>query len=159
MDTTTLFKISQGMYITGATDTDGRFVGSVVDAVMIVEFSPAQIFISLNENSYTREVVQKTKMLSLSVLSPACGHELIKQFGFQSSRTVDKWTQTPHDVKNGLPVLQNKVASYILKVISSHETAHHTVFHCDVVEIIPGSMEDPLTYAGYRDAMLSKKGE
>ena len=159
MDTTTLFKISQGLYITGAVDTDQRLVGSVIDAVMIVEVSPAQIFISLNENSYTREVVSKTGQLSLSVLAVDCGVELIKRFGFQTSRTADKWTDTPHDLKKGLPILKNSVASYILKVISSKETAHHTVFHCDVIEIIPGTMDQPLTYAGYRDAMLSKKGE
>jgi len=89
MDLKALFKISHGVYVTGAQNLQGRFVGSCVDAVMVVEVNPAQILISMGKNSYTAQTVLETRHMTLSVLPADCPDSVIQNFGMQSSQTVD----------------------------------------------------------------------
>lgn len=154
MNVRTLFKITQGMYITGATDHDGRLVGSAIDSVMVAEMDPPQVLVSLNDASYTREIVKKTKKMSLSVLPQTQTIDIIKRFGYQSSRTANKWADTPHEIIDNLPVVKGSVCYLILKVASMIETSHHTVFYCDVVEAAGLTMENPMSYGYYQEILL-----
>ena len=151
MNLEALFKISHGVYVTGAKDEKNRFVGSCVDAVMVVEAAPAQIMISMGKTSYTCETVLKTRRLSLSVLSERASDEVIRNFGMQSSRTVDKWSSVPYRSVADLPVLTEAAAYMTLQVAEIQETATHYVFLCDVKEVVPGTMERPLIYQDYKD--------
>ena len=40
MDLQALFKISHGVYLTGARDESGRLIGSCIDSAMVVEADP-----------------------------------------------------------------------------------------------------------------------
>lgn len=154
MNIRTLFKITQGMYITGAKDHNNRLVGSAIDSVMVAEMDPPQVLVSLNDASYTREIVKKTKMMSLSVIPQTQTIDIIKRFGYQSSRTSDKWADTPHELVNNLPVVKDSVCYFILKIASMIETSHHTVFYCDVVEANGLTMDNPMSYGYYQEVLL-----
>jgi len=156
MDLEALFKITHGMYITGAKDTTGRLIGSCIDAVMVVEVDPAQIMISLGKQSYTCENVLKTKELTLSVLSCDASDDLIKNFGMQSSRTVDKWQNIPYHLEMGLPVLNSANSIMTLRVDSVQETTTHYVFLCRIVEVKKQNESDSLVYSEYQKR--KKKG-
>lgn len=157
MDLSALFKISHGMYLTGAVASDGRLVGSCVDSVMVVEAGPCQVMISMNNRSYTREVVLQTGLLTLSVLPKEATKKLIRRFGTQSSRTVDKWVDTPHRLVDGLPVYDACVSYIMLRVISHQATLHHEVFLCEVLDSVPGTMAEPMTYAYYQQIIAPQK--
>jgi len=156
MNLDALFKISHGVYVTGAKDEKGRLVGSCVDAVMVVEVAPAQILVSMGKSSYTCEAVLKTRELTLSVLSAQASNEVIRNFGMQSSRTVDKWNSIPYQCVDGLPVLTEAVAYMTLRVADIRETATHYVFLCNVKEVVPGTMGKPLIYQDYKDRKEKK---
>ena len=151
MNLDALFKISHGVYVTGAKDEQNRLVGSCVDAVMVVEVAPAQILVSMGKTSYTCETVLKTRQMTLSVLSEQTSDDVIRNFGMQSSRTVDKWAEIPHQSVEGLPVLTDAVAYLSLKVANIQETETHYVFLCDVLAAQPLSMKKPLIYQDYKD--------
>lgn len=154
MNIKTLLKITQGMYITGVVDHDGHLAGSAIDSVMVAEMDPPQILVSLNDASYTCEIVKKTKKMSLSILPQTQTIDIIKRFGYQSSRMVDKWAETPHDLIDNLPVFKDSVCYLILKVASMIETSHHTVFYCDVVESADLTAEKPMSYEYYQKILL-----
>lgn len=154
MNIKTLLKITQGMYITGAVGHDGHLAGSAIDSVMVAEMDPPQVLVSLNDASYTCEIVKKTKKMSLSVLPQTQTIDIIKRFGYQSSRMVDKWAETPHDLIDNLPVVKDSVCYLILKVASMIETSHHTVFYCDVVESADLTAEKPMSYEYYQKILL-----
>lgn len=151
MDLNALFKISHGVYVTGAKDEKNRFVGSCVDAVMVVEAAPARILISMGKSSYTCETVLKTRRLTLSVLPAQASNDLIRNFGMQSSRTIDKWDSVVYTCVEGLPVLTDAVAYMTLHVADVQETETHYVFLCDVKDAVPGTMGNPLIYQDYKD--------
>ena len=151
MDLEALFKISHGVYITGAQNTDGRFVGSCIDSVMVVEVSPARVMISLGKGSYTCEVVRQTGRLTLSVLSETASDETIQNFGMQSSKTFNKWEKEPYHLVSDLPALDNAVAVLVLKTDQIIETETHFVFLCTVTDIVRKNMESPLIYQDYQN--------
>ena len=156
MNTQTLFKISHALYIVGATEPDGRLVGSCIDSVMVVEANPPQIIVSLGKISYTAEQILKTKRFFLSVLGKEDPYPLIERFGFHSSRKMDKWTDIPHTLINGLPALTNAVAGMEVHVLETKETKTHTVFLCAVENLFPGTMGEPITYGEYQSYIQSK---
>lgn len=90
MELDALYKLTHGLYILGAAD-NGRPVGSVVDAVMQVANKPVVIALSCNNQSYTKECIERTGVFGLSVLCKGVDPFVIANFGFQSSRSIDKW--------------------------------------------------------------------
>ena len=151
MDAKALFKISHGVYLTGAVDGKGRLIGSCVDAVMVVEADPGQIMISLGKKSYTCENIRSGKKFTLSVLPDNASKELISLFGTRSSRDTDKWENVPRRLIDEMPVYADAVAFMVLKTVSIQETATHYVFLADVVSVsVGGSGEKPLLYADYQ---------
>lgn len=157
MDLNALFKISHGLYVIGAKDENNRWVGSCIDAVMVIEVNPCQIMISLGKNSYTCETFLKTKALSLSVLPEHTPFNTIARFGFQSSRTTDKWKKETLFEKEGLPFLKNACAYMHLKQNTVLETATHYVFLCDVISCVAGECDAELTYNAYQKNIKKKE--
>lgn len=145
-----LFKISHGLYIIGAKTKNDRFVGSCIDAVMIIEVNPDQVMVSLCQTSFTCQTILETGIFSLSVLGEKTPFETIKNFGFQSSRDIDKWKNIPHLIQNDLPYLKQTVARLELKTVSVFKTKTHFVFLCDVIKSELGEEKNELTYNHYQ---------
>jgi flavin reductase (DIM6/NTAB) family NADH-FMN oxidoreductase RutF len=94
----------------------------------------------------------------------------IALFGFQSTRTVQKWSLVSHVLQDGLPVLSDAAAWYTCRVKQALDLGTHMMFHCDVMDAQSGQGE-ALTYGYYRDHLrlattsafqayrLEKKGE
>lgn len=158
MDLEALFKISHGVYLTGTRDEHHRLIGSCIDSVMVVEADPAQVIISLNKGSYTCQNVLKNKHLTLSVLPEDTEDSLIRRFGTQTSKDVDKWLDGSYELISDLPALKDSVVIMELQVHSVQETSGHFVFLCNVVQILPKTMGKPLLYADYQ-ASQKKQGD
>ena len=154
MDLKALFKISHGVYLTGAKTSDNRFIGSCIDSCMVVEAEPAEIIVSLNKGSFTAQNVLQTKQLTLSILPEDAPHPLIERFGMNTSKTLDKWQQTPYFTFHDLPVYQDSVAYLYAEVRQIIETSGHFVFFCPVIEVKAGTMKKPLLYADYQEHKL-----
>lgn len=158
MDLQALFKISHGVYLTGAKDDTGRLIGSCIDSVMVVEADPQQIIVSMNNASYTMENVLKSGELTLSVLPTDTPNETIELFGMNTSRDTDKWTPTDHILYHDLPVYKNAVSYMCLRVKETFETTGHHVFLCDVVDGQAGTMAEPMLYADYQKRKAAADG-
>ena len=150
MDLQALFKISHGLYLTGAKDKNDRLIGSCIDSVMVVEANPQQVIVSMNNASYTMENILQSGELTLSVLPANTPKEVIELFGMHTSRDTEKWANTEHIFYHDLPVYQNAVSYMYLKVKEILKTSGHHVFLCDVVTGEAGTMKEPLLYAAYQ---------
>ena len=62
---------------------------------MQVTSNPLQIAVAVNKENLTCEIIQKSNMVSLSVLSETAPFSLFKHFGFQSGRETDKFVDYP----------------------------------------------------------------
>ncbi len=149
MDIDALYKLTHGVYILGAND-DGRLVGSTVDAVMQAANKPVVIALSCHNGSYTKTCIEKSGCFSLSVLGQNVDPFVVANFGFQTSRTTDKWKKVSHFIENSLPYLQNCIAVMSCRVIDRQVFESNTLFTAEVTESRVMADGDPLTYSDYR---------
>ena len=152
MDSKALYKISYGLYVVG-TKFDGKYVGCIVDAFIQSTSSPVPtvILCSIQANQ-TNAAIKQTGEFTVSVLGTDVNPFVIGNFGFQSSRNADKWSNVPHKIADGLPVLESAVAYLRCKVTDSKELSTHTAFFCEVTDAWQGEGE-PIIYGNYQKDM------
>lgn len=150
MNLDALYSLTHGLYVLGARKGD-RLVGSIVDAVMQVANKPVVIALSCSNTSYTKECIEESGEFSLSVLCKTIEPFIVANFGFQTSRKVDKWENVGHYEKDGLPYLEDNLAVFRCKVLEKTVFDSNTLFVAEVIEADNSSRkEEPLTYLDYR---------
>jgi len=155
-----LSKITHGMYVLGARDkvslANGRLAGSMVDAVMQAATMPLMVAVSCNKTSYTRECIMENGKFSLSVLGKEVEPLIVANFGFQTSRKVDKWKNVAYYEADGLPYLKDNIATLACEVFQTIVLESHTVFLAKAVDGQEGIEGEPLTYKEYHDGFKNK---
>ena len=95
MDSKAFFKLSYGVYII-STSADGRESGCVINTLTQVTSSPARLSIALNKENYTFKLIETSGTFSAVVLSDDVEMDLIRRFGFQCGKDVEKYDGIPH---------------------------------------------------------------
>ncbi|CCZ30619.1 flavin reductase domain protein FMN-binding [Proteobacteria bacterium CAG:495] len=150
MDLDALYKLTHGLYVLGARD-ENRFAGSIVDAVMQVANKPVAIALSCSNGSYTKQCIEKDGVFSLSVLCKNVSPFVVANFGFQSSRNVDKWKNVEYFEEEGLPFLKDNLAIFRCRVLHKFSLESNTLFVAEVQSAAAAHRPDePLTYLDYR---------
>ena len=152
-----LNRFTYGLYVVGAKTDDG-FAGCVVDAVMQTTVSPAAFVMSCLKTNATPQALMKNPQFTLSVLPENVDPYVIANFGFQSSRNVDKWDNVDHKLVDGLPVLKDCAAYVRGTVTEARDVGSHVLFFCAVNDTGVGAGE-PLTYSDYQKHMKEKTAE
>jgi flavin reductase (DIM6/NTAB) family NADH-FMN oxidoreductase RutF/rubredoxin len=160
MNTTALFKLSYGLYVTGV-KTEKGFGGCIVDAVgQVAAGDNPLVMVACMKKNYTNECIKKTGECTLSVLPANVDPFVIGNFGFQSARDAEKWTNVPHTIKDGLPILADACAYLRLRVVNSQEFPTHTMFVCEVADAeIGANTAKPLIYGDYQTMMKTAAGD
>ena len=152
IDKNSLFKIAYGLYV--ITMNDGsRDNGMICNAVMQVTNEPLQVAVAINKANYSHEVIQKSGLMNVNVLSEAAPFSVFQNFGFRSGRDNDKFADVPFTRSaNGLPVLSPDCnAFYSLKVEQSIDLGTHGMFICAVTEARVISDVETMTYTYYQE--------
>jgi flavin reductase (DIM6/NTAB) family NADH-FMN oxidoreductase RutF/rubredoxin len=152
------FKISYGLYIVSSI-RDGRKNGYISNTVFQVTAEPAQFAVACNKNNFTADLIQHSKVFSISVLERDPKPELISIFGYKSGKDLDKFSNIEFITgKTGAPILlENTIAWFECEVLKTIDVGSHLIFVGKVIDgdLIDGTRE-PLTYAYYREV---KKGK
>ena len=158
MNTSALFKIGYGLYVLSANE-QGKDNGCIVNTVMQVTSDPCQIAVCVNKNNYTCEMIQHTKKFNVSVLAEGISFDVFKNFGFQSGRNTDKFTNFT-DVKrspNGiLYITQNTNAYFSAYVQQEIDLGTHIMFIAQLVEAEVLSDKPTVTYDFYQKNIKPK---
>ncbi len=155
IDWNALYKVSLGLYVLGTNDKQ-RFVGSVIDAVMVAANQPCSLIISCHNASFTKKCLEENGEFSLSVLPFNIEPTIIANFGFQSSENINKWENVNYKVVDGLPFLENATAIIKAKVIQKYILQSNTIFIAEVIFAQNNSSERPLLYEDYRSNLREK---
>lgn len=157
MDSKAMFQISYGLYV-AASKFDKKMNGCIVNTVMQVTSNPLQIAAAVNKQNLTCELIQKSKMLSLSVLSETAPFSLFQHFGFQSGRETDKFVDYPFAMtKQELPYLKEHTTAFIdCKVTNMVDLGTHMMFICSVNDCEVLSNEKAMTYSYYHENVKPK---
>ncbi len=157
MDTKALFNISYGIFML-STSWEGKTNGCITNTCMQVASDPTRVAIACINKNYTCELLKKSGVFALSILDQTCNFELIKHFGMQSGRNVDKFEGMllPKDV-NGLPYLGwGACAVLSCHVVDSKDLGSHTLFIAEIDDAVRLNDKAPMTYAFYQSDVKPK---
>lgn len=153
-----LFKLSYGLFILTARDED-RDNGCIINTVMQLTDNPKRILIGVNKGNFTHDMIAKTGVFNVSVLTTETSFEVFQYYGFQSGRDVNKFAEKDglDRTENGvayLPGFANAVIS--AKVVSAADYDTHTLFVAEVTEAKVLSNVPSVTYTYYFDHIKPK---
>lgn len=151
MEETAVFKISYGLFFTGA-EWEGKRNICVINTAIQVTQEPLRVSITMMKGGYTHELIQKSGKFSLGILGQDAPLEDIAHFGQLSGRDTDKLSgyDCQTDALGNPLYVKGCVASLCCRVRSEVDLGTHTLFIADLVDARNLSGEEPLTYAGYR---------
>lgn len=150
LDPTALFTLSYGLYVLTARE-GGRDLGCIVNTVTQLTENPTRIALSVNKQNFTNEVIQRTGLFNVSVLTEAAPMDLFRHFGFQSGRDVDKFAGRTDPVsENGLRYIGGPANALISgKVEQAIDCGTHMLYIALVTEARKLSDAPSMTYAYY----------
>ena len=158
MDPTAMFKLSYGLFVLSACE-DGKDNGCIINTVTQVTNSPNRISIAVNRANHTHDMIARTGVFNVSVLSTDAPFELFRHFGFQSGRTADKfagWAASRRS-ENGVLYLTACTNAYIsARVVDTWELETHTVFLAEVTEMAALADTPSMTSAYYHAEVKPK---
>lgn len=148
-----VFDISYGIYII-ATNADNRDNGCVINTFQQVTVNPNQVSFCLNKEEFTTDLLKQSGLFTVSILSEKADFSLIKHFGFQSGRVVDKFKdfEDCKRVANGTMAITTGTNSFISgKVSQVIDLGTHLMFIAEVTEMESLSDVPSATYAYYHE--------
>ena len=152
-----MYKISYGLFVL-TTKYGEKQNGCIVNTVSMLTDNPTRIVVFVNKANYTEELVRKSGVLNVSVLTESAPFELFKQFGFCSGRDTDKFAgQNYPQMENGVNYIPNYTNAVIsAKVIDAHDYGTHTLFVAEVTEAKKLSDDKSVTYEYYQSHIKPK---
>lgn len=158
MNPKAFFQLSYGLYLASA-KADKKMNGCIVNTVTQVTDNPKQIMVAINKQNLTCELIQKSGIFSISVLSETAPFTLFQHFGMQSGRQTDKFVEIPFAMtKQELPYLTEHTTAYLdCKITSSLDLGTHIMFIAEVTDADVISGEKPITYSYYQEYVKPKK--
>ena len=140
-------KITQGMYIL---TTNGG--GCVVDAVsQISSGDNPLVAVSIMKSNYTNELLKKNNTFSLSVLGKDVNPEIIKTFGFNSSRDINKFENIETIEEKNLNIIKDSLGYMVCEIVDSIDNDTHTLFIGKIIEADVYKDEEAMSYQYYQE--------
>ena len=142
-----LNKISQGMYV--LTTNDG---GCVVDAVSQISGGDNPLIaVSVMKKNYTNELLKKNDKFVISILSKEVDPKIIKTFGFNSMRDINKFASVETVDIDGINAIKNSIGYILCEKIDSIDNDTHTLFIGKMVNCDMFNDYEPMTYLYYQE--------
>ncbi|MBQ9965757.1 MAG: flavin reductase [Clostridia bacterium] len=153
-----LFKLSYGLFVLTSKDGDKQN-GCIVNTVAQVTDTPLQISVTVNKANLTHDMILKSGLLNVSVISESADFSLFEHFGFKSGRDTDKFENFENFIisKNGVAYVYGGINAIISgEVVNTIDLGTHTQFICKVVDSFSLNEEKSMTYQYYFDNVKPK---
>lgn len=152
VDNNAMFKLSYGLFVLTAREGN-KDNGCIINTAAMLTDQPKRVQIAVNKANYTHDMIKRTGVFNVSVLTEAAPFKLFQQFGFCSGRDTDKFGSDPvYRTENGLRyVNENTNAVISAKVVESYDWGTHTLFIAEVTEAKVLSADPSVTYQYYFD--------
>lgn len=158
MNKKAMYNLTYGLFVLTA-NLDGKDNGCIINTAGQVTSEPNRISIAVNKANYTHDIIQKTGIFNVSIISEAASFDLFKRFGFQSGRDADKFEGLEGwgRAENGVAYIATGTNAYIsAKVVSSQDLGSHTLFIAEVTDMEVLSSVPSTTYAYYQENIKPK---
>lgn len=151
-------KITQGMYV--LTTQNG---GCVVDAVSQISAGENPLIsVAVMKKNYTNELLHQNDKFALSVIGMNTNPDIIKTFGLNSMRDINKFEKVETKVVEGVPIVNDSLGYMILEKVDMIENDTHTLFIGRLIEADVFKEEEAMSYGYYqkhKDELLKVQTE
>ncbi len=151
IDNTAMFKLSYGLFVLTLNE-QGKDNGCIINTAIQIADKPKRICVAINKANYSHDMLLRTGVFNVSILSEDVSFGLFRHFGFQSGRDTDKfatWTEAKRST-NGLYYITEAANAFISgKVVSAVDYGSHTLFVADITEAQKLSDVSSITYDYY----------
>ena len=158
LDYNALNMLTYGLYLVSSYDGEKKNA-LVVNTAFQVTATPAQIAVSVNKNSFTRELILKSKKFAVMPLEEKTPFVFIGRFGFRSGKTFQKFENIKFSVgKNGCPLVREYTLSAVeANVVQTIDLPTHTLFIGQITDAqVFNPVGKPLTYEYYHTVLKGK---
>lgn len=139
-------KITQGMYVL---TTDGG--GCVVDAVSQISAGDSLLIsIAVMKKNYTNELMKKNSKFAISILGKNVNPDIIKTFGFNSMRDIDKFENIDITDVDGINIINDSLGYMICEIVDYIDNDTHTLFIGKLIKASVFKDDEPMTYDYYQ---------
>ena len=140
-------KISQGMYVL---TTEGG--GCIVDAVSQVSGGDNPLIaVAVMKKNHTNELLKKNSKFAISVIGKEVNPEIIKTFGFNSMRDINKFEKVEVTQVEGLNIIKGSLGYMVCEIVDSIDNPTHTLFIGKLVEAdVFEEEKEEMTYGYYQ---------
>lgn len=140
-------KITQGMYVL---TTKGG--GCIVDAVSQISAGDNPLIaVSVMKKNFTNELLKKNTEFAISILGKEVNPEIIKNFGFNSMRNINKFEANQTKEIEGMQIVKNSLGYMICEIIDSIDNDTHTLFIGRMREADMFEDKEPMSYGYYQE--------
>jgi len=150
--------ITYGLYIITVADAEQKN-GMILNTVFQVTACPPRVAISVNKQSLTHAILQRTRRFAAMPLEQKTPLPFIGIFGFRSGRTYDKLSHVSFTTgKLGCPIVTQHTLSYMeVQVQQELDVQTHTLFVGEVQDAgVLNSSGVALTYDYYHHVIKGK---
>ena len=145
------FSFSYGLFVLTAREGE-KDNGCIINTAAQLTDTPKRISIAVNKANYTHDMIRRTGVFNLSMLSTDAPFGLFQHYGFQSGRDVDKFADVKGMARatNGVYYLPYSTNAFVSgKVTQEIDLGTHTLFIADVTEARVLSGAPSMTYSFY----------
>jgi ferric-chelate reductase [NAD(P)H] len=165
IDLLSLYKVQYGMYIV-STIHEGVMNAQISTVVAQITNDPIKIITCLAKTTYTHELIMKSKVFGVSILSELASMKLIGKFGYFCGRDIDKFAGINFIVKEtGCPlVTECSLVVMEAKVTETVDVGTHTLFVGPLLssiplELAPEQRAPAMTYEYYHTILKGRSPE
>ena len=151
VETSAFRTMTYGLFVLTAREGE-KDNGCIINTLAQITTSPNRISICVNKTGYTHDMILRTGVFNVSVLTEEAPFDVFTHFGFQSGRDANKFAEPGRGERsaNGLMYLpQYTNAFFSGKVVSAQDYGTHTLFIAEVTEARTLSKAPSVTYAYY----------
>lgn len=160
MDKKAMYRLTYGLFV--ITVRGEKDNGCIINTAIQAASDPNTVTVCLNKTDFTHDILMKTGVFNLSVLTESAPFAIFRRFGYQSGRDIDKFADYTGMTRtaNGVFRLTESVNAWIsCKVRQTVDLGSHTMFIADVTDMEAVSGEPSVTYAYYMDNIKPKPQE
>ncbi len=134
IDGAAMTRIGYGLYVLTARDGD-KDNGCIINTLSQLTSRPNRIAVTVNKQNFTHDMIVKTKVFNVSLLTEETPMRVFEHFGFQSGATCNKFLTCEQEnrMENGvlyIPKFTNACISG--RVCSAIDLGTHTLFVAEV---------------------------
>ncbi len=130
----------------------------LVNTVCQVTSDPPKVSVVINKNNYTNELINQSKVFTISVLDRSATMSFLRPFGFSSGKNLNKLSNV--NFKLGItkaPIIMDYTLSFLeIEVIEKNDVGTHEIFIGSAINGKVIKKGVPLTYDYYHMVLKGK---